>query len=61
MAFGELVGRNSTSGDRVIFYLGLFGSFFFGAAAPAFCIIFSNLIDEVGENVSASAQSLGTD
>jgi len=32
--------------------IGLVGSFFFGAAAPAFCVIFGELIDGVGKNVS---------
>lgn len=40
--------RFSSTGDKLLFYNGLFWSFIFGAALPTFCFVFGELIDDIG-------------
>jgi len=45
---GELFHRFSSGGGLVLLYIGLLFSFCFGAALPAFCVVFGELIDDMG-------------
>lgn len=53
----EILFRFANSCDLVYFWLGVFGSFGFGAALPGFCLFFGDMIDDMG----ASIQGQGFD
>jgi len=48
MGFCELIGKYSSCSSTLILILGICGSTLFGLTFPAFCVIFANMIDEVG-------------
>lgn len=52
---GELFHRFATGGGLVLLYIGLFFSFIFGASLPAFCVVFGELIDDMG-NMEATKE-----
>jgi len=47
MSWYTMVTRYSDCGDLMLLWFGLFGSFGFGAAMPAFCFYFGTMIDGV--------------
>lgn len=51
---GVLFSRWSDGGDKLLLANGFFWSFLFGAAMPGFCIIFGELIDDMGEMAPGS-------
>lgn len=52
-SFGDLFFRFADGCDMFLFWNGIFWSFLFGAALPAFCIIFGELLDDMGEMSAA--------
>jgi hypothetical protein len=50
-----MIGRFMDGSDKLKMILGMIGSFMFGAALPAFCLLFGGMIDGVGGTGSDSA------
>jgi len=47
-----MISRHADCRDYILFILGFTAATAFGAALPAFCLIFGNMIDELGEGAS---------
>ena len=48
VSFCEMITRFSDGCDKILAYTGFFWSFLFGASMPGFCIIFGELVDDMG-------------
>lgn len=58
----EMITRFMDGKDQIKLIGGLFGSALFGAALPAFCLLFGNMIDGVGQTgADTSSESSGFD
>ena len=57
MGFFDLIGRNSNGCDKLIFSIGCLSSMCFGAALPAFCLLFGGMVNELGSGGCESLQT----
>ena len=46
---GEMFSRFADGCDKTLMYIGFFWSALFGASTPAFCVVFGELINDLGE------------
>ena len=56
-----MLNRHMSCGDRCLLWTGIFMSICFGAAMPAFCLLFGGLIDGNGKMDKASGANGVTD
>ena len=62
----QMVSRHMDCNDKLMLILGQSGAFLFGASLPAFCLLFGNMIDGIGQagvdtaDSSAGYESLQT-
>jgi hypothetical protein len=45
----QMVSRHMDCNDKLMLILGQSGAFLFGASLPAFCLLFGNMIDGIGQ------------
>lgn len=57
MGFWDLVGRNADPCDKFTFFIGCASAMLFGACLPMFCLLFGNMIDDVGSGGFESLQT----
>jgi hypothetical protein len=50
--FWYLLTARADSGDLLLFFLGSVSSVIFGAALPSFCLIFGEMMDNLGASTS---------
>ena len=53
LPFFEMVSRYMDFEDKIYLGLGLFGAFFLGAAMPAFCLLFGDMVDGIGGSTAS--------
>lgn len=52
IGFWYLCTARASSGDLLLFFLGTISSMVFGAALPSFCLIFGEMMDNLGASTS---------
>jgi len=48
VSFFQMINRHANLKDYILFIIGIIAASGFGAAMPAFCLIFGNMIDGLG-------------
>lgn len=48
MGFFELIGREMSYGDAILFWTGIMSAVIFGSAMPGFSLFFGEMIDDLG-------------
>lgn len=56
MSWFKMVYRYMDGSDQIKFYAGFFASVLFGGSLPAFCLLFGDMIDGVGNTAADTDQ-----
>jgi hypothetical protein len=55
-----MISRHADLRDYILLSIGITASVAFGAALPAFCLLFGNMIDGLGQGAAPGAASTST-